>query len=684
MKTKSRIISIAVALLMIALTTFSGITIFAEEKTAEVVLTDVTSQDSTTLKGEAKIKVSVRGIGGDVSIAQTALTFTGNLKYKSIEFLKGENNPDRGNAYVSPNAALANSNKKLDTSIICAKTPMNFKNSLTDLFILTFTGEAGDSVTVNLDGDSTYYTVDGKDLLPKTSSVEISANASSKANSGKKAKVTLKMDKVTDFAAGSGSEYESSDVELKITSESKTGYTIYTVLNNTLVSKGGHRENTTIPTFTVENTVVSGEKYTVEISGIGYVPYRKSGVTFNEDIVLTNDNFIPGDINSDEKVDSEDKTLCEEIIANRGYSQAADFNRDGVVNRYDLRVFDAVASGDNGNQQKPDDSVNKDDETEKDETEDKKLPAKLSGVTAEGKSRKVTVKWTKPTDSSVTGYVVNYGTDKNSLTKSENVVSNASSQVTIDDLNDNITYYFKVAAVNANGTGEFSDVVSAKTSKADEGSSGGGGGGGAAAGGSANAGTTAPTVPNQSEKTSIGGFYDIGEFGWAQSAIISLKNKGIISGVSNTEFAPRNNIKRGDFILILTRMLKLENEADGNFSDVPEGSYYYDAIGRAKAAGIASGDGISFNPENSITRQDLIVLSYRAFNKLGYIEETEDLSSLDEFIDKDDVADYARSAMASMVKFGIIKGSDSLVNPKGNATRAEVAVMCERLLGLIK
>ena len=44
---------------------------------------------------------------------------------------------------------------------------MNFKNSLTDLFILTFTGEAGDSVTVNLDGDSTYYTVDGKDLLLK-------------------------------------------------------------------------------------------------------------------------------------------------------------------------------------------------------------------------------------------------------------------------------------------------------------------------------------------------------------------------------------------------------------------------------------------------------------------------------------------------------------------------------------
>ena len=48
------------------------------------------------------------------------------------------------------------------------------------------------------------------------------------------------------------------------------------------------------------------------------------------------------------------------------------------------------------------------------------------------------------------------------------------------------------------------------------------------------------------------------------------------------------------------------------------------------------------------------------------------------------ISEYAQKAMASMVSAGIIKGSDGNVNPLGNATRAEVAVMCARLLNLMK
>ena len=179
------------------------------------------------------------------------------------------------------------------------------------------------------------------------------------------------------------------------------------------------------------------------------------------------------------------------------------------------------------------------------------------------------------------------------------------------------------------------------------------------------------------------GFVDLGNHGWAEDAIYTLKNRGIINGISATEFAPEANIKRGDFILILTRMLGVNNEFTENFADVPIGSYYYNAIGSAKAAGIATGDGTNFMPEDSITRQDLITLAYRAFESAGYITATEDTTSLDAFGDKDMIDDYAVSAMASMVKQGIIQGADGNVNPKGNATRAEVAVMCERLLRLM-
>ncbi len=137
-------------------------------------------------------------------------------------------------------------------------------------------------------------------------------------------------------------------------------------------------------------------------------------------------------------------------------------------------------------------------------------------------------------------------------------------------------------------------------------------------------------------------------------------------------------------MLILTRMLGVNDSFTENFPDVPAEAYYYNAVGSAKAAGIAVGGEYGFMPEESIKRQDLITLAYRAFLNKGYISPTDDLSVLDAFADRSEIAEYAVNAMAAMVKSGIIQGSDGGVNPKGNATRAEVAVMCERMLNLIK
>ncbi len=187
---------------------------------------------------------------------------------------------------------------------------------------------------------------------------------------------------------------------------------------------------------------------------------------------------------------------------------------------------------------------------------------------------------------------------------------------------------------------------------------------------------TSEVDPNQDE------FTDLTHYDWAKDAIYELRDKGIINGTSETTYSPANNIKRGDFILILARMLEITGGTD-NFADVPVGSYYYDAISAAKATGIAKGDGDRFMPEASITRQDLITLAYRAFLEQGHMKASDDLSVLDVFGDKDLISDYAKEAMASMVAAGIIKGSDGGVNPLGNATRAEVAVMCARLLGLM-
>ena len=642
---------------------FTSVCVFADEtdRTVTVELTDVTQSDVTTLKGEAKVKVSLVGAEGAVEAAQVELKFGGDLKYKTIEWIVEDG------FTIATEADGANREKRLTAGIANTNTNgMSFDNK-TDMFIVTFEGTAGKSVDVEVVNERSFAkTADNQYFTSGTAS--ISATATNDANEAKTAVVKILMDKITDFAAES--DKIASVVTLKLTGE-KSGVELQVNLKNS------HRGSGTVANFIVSKEVLKDDTYTVELEAPGYVPYKKTGVSFEGELEITNAEFIPGDVNKDEKVDAADKTACEKLIADKEYSEAADFNRDGYVDSLDLAVFgENGGSGDSAGDSAGDSNEN--------------APAKMSKPTVTGGEEKITVKWSKPTGT-ITGYVIKYGENEISINEEIEINDSTKTEYVIDNLDEDTEYFVKIAAKNAFGTGAFSDVASATTDEGESGGSsggsggggGGGGGGGASSGGSAggSTGTTGGTTVTPVEP---GKFGDIAIYAWAEEAIYRLKDKGIISGVSETEFAPQNNIKRGDFILILVRMLGLDNEYSDNFADVPETSYYYDAIGKAKAAGIATGDGVNFMPENTITRQDLITLSYRAFLNLGYIEEVTDLAVLDEFGDKDSIAEYAKSPMASMVSAGIIKGADGNVNPNGNATRAEVAVMCDRLTGLMK
>lgn len=458
------------------------------------------------------------------------------------------------------------------------------------------------------------------------------------------------MDKITGFNAAA-----ETGITLIITNQTTKGYMITDILSNKAVQEGGHRESTDIPTFTVKNSVLAGDKYTVELYGVGYVTYKKTDVTFDKPLEITNADFVPGDVNDDGKVDADDKALAEKS-KNGDYNEAADFDRNGKTDLADMKVFDGIS--------------------------DKTVPAKMTAPTVTGGSKKITVKWTKPTDESITGYTIKYGTNKDKLTSTKEIDKADTVNAEITGLSASTAYYLQIAAKNASGTGEYSDIANAKTDSDSTQGGGGTGGSGGSSGGFSGGGATTPGTTTQPSKSET--FTDLENHAWAKDAIYTLKNKGIISGISDTEFAPANNIKRGDFILILTKMLSVNDTFTENFADVPESAYYYNAVGSAKAAGIAQGSGENFMPENSITRQDLITLAYRAFLAKGYITETDDTASLDAFADKDDISDYAGTAMASMVKAGIIQGSNGNVNPKGFATRAEVAVMCARLCELMK
>ena len=193
-------------------------------------------------------------------------------------------------------------------------------------------------------------------------------------------------------------------------------------------------------------------------------------------------------------------------------------------------------------------------------------------------------------------------------------------------------------------------------------------------------GTVKITVTPVAEPTSSY-FKDVtSNYSWASTSIYYLFEKGVVTGTGGGNYSPAQNMIRGDFMLMLYRALNFNATSMSNFSDVPAGSYYYTAIGTAKALDIAKGyDGL-FMPNAAITREDAMVLVARALKVNGNTLAAGSISDLSIFKDKDSVSDYAVSSVAALVKAGIIEGSNSYLYPKANVTRAEMAVILYRVL----
>ena len=179
-------------------------------------------------------------------------------------------------------------------------------------------------------------------------------------------------------------------------------------------------------------------------------------------------------------------------------------------------------------------------------------------------------------------------------------------------------------------------------------------------------------------------FDDLDSVPWARKAIELLASKGIIRGKTETEYAPQTDISRAEFLYSLVRTLGVTASFDENFDDIEIGAYYYKELGIAKKIGIAKGIGNNkFSPNASITRQDLMVLAERALRMLKKLETHGGDSDLDRFEDKSLIAEYAIDSIASLVKEGLIVGSENRINPLDNTSRAEAAVFLYRIYTMI-
>ncbi len=180
-------------------------------------------------------------------------------------------------------------------------------------------------------------------------------------------------------------------------------------------------------------------------------------------------------------------------------------------------------------------------------------------------------------------------------------------------------------------------------------------------------------------------FNDISNYVWAEKAINDLAERKIINGVGGGKFAPQNNVKRADFLIMLMNGLgiKAKDNASG-FADVDSSKYYANAVTAAQSLGIAAGDDKgNFRPEEFISRQDMMVLAYRALIKKEHKIEADGADALSKFNDKDDIYEYAKEALNAMVSKKIVNGTGNNVEPKNNTTRAQSAVIIHNILEFI-
>ncbi len=213
------------------------------------------------------------------------------------------------------------------------------------------------------------------------------------------------------------------------------------------------------------------------------------------------------------------------------------------------------------------------------------------------------------------------------------------------------------------------------------GGSGGGGGGGGSSSGSSNSGfgVVTPGSANVKNDTIDIKFEDLNSVPWAYTAVSELFERNIVSGKSETRFAPNDRVTREEFAKMLVDMAGVQVDNSSNiFSDVIDGAWYKGYVNAAYNNGFCNGVGNGlFGVGTEITRQDMCVMAYNVLNAMGHNVPAGELI----FDDAGAISDYAKEPVAGLSGAGIVNGVGSnRFNPMGNATRAEAAVIIYKVL----
>ena len=178
--------------------------------------------------------------------------------------------------------------------------------------------------------------------------------------------------------------------------------------------------------------------------------------------------------------------------------------------------------------------------------------------------------------------------------------------------------------------------------------------------------TITPTFVKIAEQPTEKAFVDVEKSDWFADAVAYVTDKGLMNGTGSDTFSPNASTTRGMLMTVLARYAG---------EDTTGGATWYEkGMNWAKANGVSDGT----NPTVNITREQLVTMLYR------YAGSPKADGKLDSFSDAASVNSYAANAMQWAVANGIVNGSNGKLNPRNNATRAQVAAILMRFCEMSK
>jgi hypothetical protein len=169
---------------------------------------------------------------------------------------------------------------------------------------------------------------------------------------------------------------------------------------------------------------------------------------------------------------------------------------------------------------------------------------------------------------------------------------------------------------------------------------------------------------------------------WAKHDIEVMAARQVAQGRGPDTFDPNGTVSRAEFAALLTRALALGGVSQVPFADVPESAWYHDAVSRAYAAGIISGTSdTTFAPNAPVSREAMATMllnayAYAAKVDLGSLVTTQEVK----YTDEGTISAWARRNVRLANALGLMVGTDGKFRPQAVATRAESVSILKRLI----